>query len=302
MSIPAEADLVAYCAPLRHPSAKTKLSALTGLTPAAAGRYIDSVCNEAQTGLRLLHWSGLRPADRVLEIGAGGGLLSGFLQSHGIDLVAIEPKAQGFEATPKLAAVIGAATGVSVDILPLSARDVEPRRHGLFDLIFSVNVIEHFQPLRENLDALTLLMTDRGMQLHTCPNYHVPYEPHYGLPLLPLAPHLTPYLGRRGLLSESVWQSLNFITATDLRAYAKRSGLSISFKQGTLGDALDRLRAEPEFAVRQPKFLQSVSTAMKTLGLIEIIKMLPATWVTPMTVILRRVDAATGDEAPTVTK
>jgi 2-polyprenyl-3-methyl-5-hydroxy-6-metoxy-1,4-benzoquinol methylase len=288
MDIPVEADLVGYCTRLRHPSAKAELSARIGWSITAASQYIDSVCNEAQTGLRLLRWSGLQPTDRVLEVGAGGGLLSGFLQSHGIDLVAIEPTVQGFEATPELAAIINAATGVSANILPMSAHDVELQRYGPFDLIFSVNVLEHFQPLNENLDALSFLMANGGAQVHTCPNYHVPYEPHYGMPLLPFAPHLTPYLARRRLLSENVWRSLNFITARDLRVYAKRCGLSISFKKGMLCDAFDRLCAEPEFAARQPKFLYHVAKAMKVSRLIETLSALPATWVTPMTVVLRR--------------
>ena len=300
MSIPADADLDRYCAPLKLPEAKAELAARTGLTIATASLYIDSVCNEAHTGLRLLRWSGLGLANRVLEVGAGSGLLSGFLQSSGVDLVAIEPTAEGFEATPELAAVIRTATGVSANVLPLSAREVEPCKHGQFDLIFSVNVLEHFQPLKENLDALTGLMGNCGRQVHTCPNYHVPYEPHYGVALLPLVPHLTPYLGRRRLLSEKVWRSLNFITAADLRAYAKRSRLTIDFKRGTLGEALDRLHAEPDFAARQPRFLYHAAHAMKITRLTDIIRELPTSWVTPMTVILRRADEASAHGARTV--
>lgn len=290
MTLLSSVDLDNYCVALRQPSVRAELAARTGLSANAAGLYLDAICSEAQTGLRLLQWSGFRPPDRVLEVGAGGGLLSGFLQSRGVDLVAIEPTEQGFELTPKLAALVSAATGVSVEILPLSARGVRPEKHGLFNLIFSVNVIEHFQPMIENLDALTRLMARRGIQVHTCPNYHVPYEPHYGIALLPFSPHLTPHLGRRQLLSEGLWRSLNFITATDLLAYATRSGLAISFKQGALAEALDRLCAEPEFAARQPKFLSYAAKAIKALRLMRIVKNLPPTWVTPLTVILRRSD------------
>jgi 2-polyprenyl-3-methyl-5-hydroxy-6-metoxy-1,4-benzoquinol methylase len=290
MNLLSSVDLENYCVALRQPSVRAELAARTGLSANAAGLYLDAICNEAQTGLRLLQWSGFRPPGRVLEVGAGGGLLSGFLQSRGVDLVAIEPTEQGFELTPKLAALVSAATGVSVEILPLSARGVRPEKHGLFNLIFSVNVIEHFQPMIENLDALTRLMARRGIQVHTCPNYHVPYEPHYGIALLPFSPRLTPHLGRRQLFSEGLWRSLNFITATDLLAYATRSGLAISFKQGALAEALDRLCTEPEFAARQPKFLSYAAKAIKVLRLMRIVKNLPPTWVTPLTVILRRSD------------
>jgi SAM-dependent methyltransferase len=253
-----------------------------------AGLYLDAICNEAYTALRLLEWAGLQPTHRVLEVGAGGGLLSGFLQSRGINLVAIEPTAQGFEATPDLTDVVREAVGVSARILPLAARQVDREEHGCFDLIFSVNVIEHFQPLDENLDALARVMKRSGAQVHTCPNYLVPYEPHYGIPLVPFAPGLTPYLGRRRLRSENVWRSLNFITASDLRAYARRSQLTITFKEGTFGEAFERLCAEPEFAARQPMLLYRLARVMKSTGLTSLLKKLPPTWATPMTVLLRR--------------
>jgi len=288
MNILSEIDLDGYYAPLKEPSVHGELASRAGLSLDAARHYLDAICNEAHTALRLLHWAGLRPTDRVLEVGAGGGLLSGFLQSRGVDLLALEPAAQGFEATRQLATIVREATRISPNIYPLSARDVQPERFGFFDLIFSINVIEHFQPMNENLDALARLMADNGRQIHTCPNYHVPYEPHYGIPLLPLAPHLTPYLGCRRLLDESLWQSLNFITATDLRAYARRWGLTISFKPAALWEALNRLLVEPEFARRQPKFLYKVARLMKASRLESVIKRLPATAVTPMAVILRR--------------
>ena len=136
MNALSETDLSAYSASLKEPSARDELAARTGLPAATAASWLDAICNEAQTGLRLLEWGGLLPGHRVLEVGAGGGLLSGFLQSRGVDLVAIEPTGDGFEITPKLAALVREATGVSADILPLSARELEPQKHGPFDFIF----------------------------------------------------------------------------------------------------------------------------------------------------------------------
>jgi SAM-dependent methyltransferase len=286
MSAPSADDLQAYCDALSGPGPRAELAARTGSTLEWAGLYFDAICNEAQNGLRLLDLTGIRSSDRILEVGAGGGLLTGFLQSRGLDIVGVEPTGDGFEATPILAEVIRETTGVAANILPLSARDINPTQHGVFDLIFSVNVIEHFQPLNENLDALALVMSRNGTQIHTCANYRIPYEPHYRIPLLPFAPHLTPFLGKRR--SESVWRSLNFITSRDLRNYAERFGLSISFLRGLLGDSLERLDAEPEFASRHPKILQRSARLVKHIGLIDALKRLPPDWVTPMTAILRR--------------
>jgi hypothetical protein len=257
MSVLSATDLDIYCAPLLLPNAHTEFATHAGLSNETARLYLQAVCNEAQTGLRLLEWAGLQQNQRVLEVGAGGGLLCGFLQSRG-----------------------------TARILPLAARNLDPRKTGLYDMIFSVNVIEHFQPLSDNLDGLARVMDRGSVQVHTCANYRVPYDPHYGIALLPFAPQLTPFLGRRR--SESLWHSLNFITAADLRNYAKRFGLALSFRQGMLGEAIERLIDEAAFAARHPPILRTAAVVLKATGLTSILKNLPPQWVTPMTASLRR--------------
>lgn len=286
MILPSADEFNDYSAPLLRPEAGAELAARTGMPREWTSRYIAAVCNEAQTGLRLLKSVDMRLTDRILEVGAGGGLLTGFLQSRGLNLVAIEPVEDGFEATPKLVEIVRETTDVEPNILRLAARDLDLTKHGTFDLIFSVNVIEHFQPLNENLDALALLMSAQGVQIHTCPNYRIPYEPHYGIPLLPFSPRLTPFLGARR--SQTLWRSLNFITASDLWEYAERWGLKISLARGSLGEAFERLCAEPAFAARHPATLRYAARAIRSSGLLAGIKRLPPEWVTPMTAVLRR--------------
>src|SRR6185369_16311116 len=96
------------------------------------------------------------------------------------------------------------------------AAELDPARDGLFDVIFSINVLEHCQPLPETVLALSKVLAPGGMMIHTCPNYRVPYEPHFRLLLVPFAPRLTARLIPR-LASDPLWQSLNFVTAGDLR-------------------------------------------------------------------------------------
>src|ERR1700728_3437084 len=113
MNVLSSADLDIYCAPLLLPNAHAEFALQAGLSDETARFYLQAVCNEAQTGLRLLEWAGLQRNQRVLEVGAGGGLLCGFLQSRGVDIVGIEPTGGAFEATPKLAAFIAEATRVT---------------------------------------------------------------------------------------------------------------------------------------------------------------------------------------------
>ena len=41
------------------------------------------------------------------------------------------------------------------------------------------------------LEALDALLSPGGMMIHHCPNYTVPFEPHFGIPLVPGAPERT---------------------------------------------------------------------------------------------------------------
>jgi protein-L-isoaspartate O-methyltransferase len=73
MNVVAAADLEKYCAPLREPHVSRELASHAGIPADVAADYVEAICNEAHTALRLLEWAALRPQDRVLEVGAGAG-------------------------------------------------------------------------------------------------------------------------------------------------------------------------------------------------------------------------------------
>jgi SAM-dependent methyltransferase len=281
------AEFDCFSAEFRRDDYAAQLASEAGFSTQHAHLYLDAIVNEAHLALRLLKQVHLDVNNRVLEVGAGAGLLTAFLQSRGCNLVAIEPVDDGFEATPTLSRIVRESTGISPRILRLEARELDCASHGLFDLIFSINVIEHFQPLDANLAGMARVLSPTGVQIHTCPNYSVPYEPHFGIPLLPFAPHLTVGLWRRELRNNPLWRSLNFITATDLRDYAAQNGLEAVFARGAMGQALRRLRREPEFAARHPALLRWMAEIAQHTGLTMLLEHLPAALATPMTVVLR---------------
>jgi hypothetical protein len=64
-----------------------------------AATTLANVASEARLGLDLLSRAPvgpLRPGQRVLEIGAGSGLLASILREQGIDVMAVEPLIAGF--------------------------------------------------------------------------------------------------------------------------------------------------------------------------------------------------------------
>jgi 2-polyprenyl-3-methyl-5-hydroxy-6-metoxy-1,4-benzoquinol methylase len=252
-----------------------------GLTAAATAELLGNLASEARLACRLLTTVEPRRATRVLEVGAGAGVVAAFLHGQGANLVAIEPIVGGFEAFMAVRSLLAERVAMPA-IEPLAAEQLRPAEHGPFDLIFSVNVLEHMQPLHRNLDALGAVLAPGGLMVHTCANYRVPYEPHYGMPLVPVWPGLTGRLARRAG-REPLWKSLNWITAGDVRRFARRHGLSVRFRPGELAEALRRLRYDPEFARRQQGPVITAVRLLDRVGVAGLLNRMPAAWLTPMT-------------------
>lgn len=282
------AQFECFSADLRHNlyARAAELASAAGLSRSHAEIYISAIINEASLALQLLQTTPLA-SGRVLEVGAGAGLLTAFLQSRDIELVGIEPVGSGFGATPILRQIVRKSTGMEPRVLHLEARQLDPDDHGLFDVIFSINVVEHFQPLDLNMAGLARVMSSQGMQIHTFPNYFVPYEPHFGIPLLPFVPHLTMRVWRRELRNDPLWQSLNFVTAGKIRRFAARHGLEVVFQPGAMALTLRRLQLEPAFAARQPTVLRRAASVANRCGLTTLLKHVPAGFATPLIARLR---------------
>ena len=116
---------------------------------------------------------------------------------------------------------------------------------------------------------------------HTCANYAVPYDPHYELPLIPLAPHLTgllvPAIGR-----QEVWQSLNFITYGRVVRFCRAHGLKYEFEPGLLAKALRRMEEDAAFRRRRGRLARLAHALLGTGPMTTLVARLPPRWATPM--------------------
>jgi len=255
---------------------------------ASVARAIADIASEAELALGLLRSVGPLPRrTRLLEVGAGAGVVAGVLHAAGAQLVAIEPLIGGFDLFAAVRAELASRIpSAAAPIDRRTAAELDPARDGVFDLIFSVNVLEHVKPLDPSLDALARVLAPGGRMLHTCPNYRVPYEPHFAMPLVPLVPAATARMVR-GLGDDPLWQSLNFITAGDIARFADRAGLDLAFRPGVLADAIDRLAHDPAFARRQG-WAGRVAAALGKAGAGRVLRAVPPSWLTPMVFELRR--------------
>jgi SAM-dependent methyltransferase len=219
-------------------------------------------------------------------VGAGSGAVTAFLRKQGADIVGVEPARDSYEGFDPIRLGLR-ADGYNPQLVAMRAEELDPDDLGQFDCIFSVNVIEHFQPLDANLDGLARVLAPGGRMVHTCPNYRIPYEPHLRVPLVPAAPGLTGLL-RPSVCEDPVWETLNWVTVGDIRRFARRHDLALSFRPGQLSRTLRRLDYDPAFARRQ----QTLARIARLPGVTRALRLLPTLWSTPMTFDLAKAKAA----------
>lgn len=274
------------------PDFRARLAARAGMTPQTVDETLSVYLNEMAVGYDFIR-ARLRPGDRrILEIGAGLGLLSLFLAKSGYEVWGVEPGATGFglfRETLGMVSEMAASEDLPVTFLSTGIEDVDGTHLPAMDFAFSVNVMEHIADLEGTFASLARLLAPRGLWVNTCPNYHIPYEPHFAMPLVPFAPGLTARLaGRRIAKAPDLWASFNFITSSDVKRLSRRHGFSCAFESGVLAESFRRLDSDPEFAKRHEKGpVGTLGRILKRTGLLEVIDRLPPPLVTPMVFSLR---------------
>jgi SAM-dependent methyltransferase len=201
------------------------------------------------------------------------------------DVTPLEPCANGFDFFAKILAAL-VEKNLSPPVLGIKAEELLLETHGGFDLIYSVNVLEHIPDLEEAMAGMARVLIVGGHMLHTCPNYTIPYEPHFALPLIPFTPRATRCLLRKRITDTELWRSLNFVTAVRIRRIAAANGCAVAFRRNIM-TSLTRLDWDAEFAKRQGGILP-IYRVLKSTGLLKLIRLLPPALNTPMEMELRK--------------
>ena len=246
--------------------------------------------NETRVTLSLVE-EFLNPDMRILEVGAGICLFSIFLRSENYHVVALEPVLGGFSVFEEIKnAVLAYYSHIDLAVLRISAKDLDPRKHREFDLIYSNNVIEHIPDLPSTFSAMTSVLSEKGLMVHACPNYVIPYEPHFGIPVLKLCPGLSRRLFSKRIEGNvELWDSLNFISYFNVKNLAKNDRLHVKFVKGVLYDSLLRLETDESFRERHVnKWVLSLFAILKNLGILRMVQYVPPCLSTPMIIVLSR--------------
>jgi len=256
-----------------------------GSTQADYGGLLTTFANETRVALDLVRPLLNRDA-RMLEVGAGLCLFSLFLKREGFRITALEPALGGYGAFAALRdAILARYADTELEVWPCAVDILNQQTHGRFDLIFSSNVLEHIPAWEKALDAMLGVLADDGVMVHGCPNYSVPYEPHYGVLVLRRFPGWSRRLFLPRNADPAIWGSLNFICHRDIRRFARRRNLRVAFRRGMLDRALQRLRTDPHFRNRHRGV---AGIAARMLAGAGVLRWLPPSMDTPMVFELRR--------------
>jgi len=268
------------------------VATITGKPFSEISGLLDTYANESHVSLELVeaHLPALHPNEtpRILEVGSGLCLLSLFLKQQGYPIVALEPAIGGygiFEQTKN--ALLNHFSHLKLEVLSIPAQQLNPKQHGRFALIFSNNVIEHIPEWQTALSAMMSVLSPLGQLRHACPNYTIPYEPHYGVPVFR---HFRK-LSQRLFLSKSanldIWNSLNFITCRQIKAFCRQQQLTCYFQEALLYRAFCRIHDDPVFQQRHQGMITRVANVMMMPPFKQIIRRLPASLSTPMNFTIR---------------
>ena len=123
---------------------------------------------------------------KVLEVGGGVHLLTSFLNLE-YDVTSVEPG--GFtDYTNELRNKILSKNNLKAHTTTLESFNTDER----FDLIFSMNVLEHTEDIETHLrSCMNLLKDENSLLLIQCPNYTFPFECHFYKWFIPFMPNFT---------------------------------------------------------------------------------------------------------------
>lgn len=164
--------------------------------------------------------------ENILDVGCGGGLLVDYLNMCGY-------KIEGFDnylydlRTKSINNVINSKGLVANS--NIKSFKFEKK----YDVIFLSNVIEHIIDWQENLDIIIKNLNPSGRIIFLLPNYNVPVELHFMLPIL-YNKKITYKIFKNKIINyeknndkSGLWDSLNFIKPTDLKKYLEKNNFEI---------------------------------------------------------------------------
>ena len=239
---------------------KTSLTSTATKTLGNRAKWLKTYIEEAEFFEKVLDSdvSQLPTGSHLVEIGSGIGLLSLNLASRGFIVTAFEPQASGFNEMHQMRDLV---TNNWKGLLPkINFSDISVNKLTKLDLpadyVFAINVIEHVQDYRTLIHDGLNQATSQGVFRIICPNYSIPYEPHFEIPVI-ISKKLTFRIFRRKIeqseipKSKEFWQDLSWPTQRELKRYLKSEGLEFEFSREATNFYVNRALSDSNFINRK---------------------------------------------------
>jgi SAM-dependent methyltransferase len=158
-----------------------------------------------------------------------------------------------------------------------------------FDLAFTINALEHMRDPFQTLDNMYRSLKPGGVLLAHCPNYTIPFDPHFNILIVARSKSLNEWLYRSKIREyPAVWEEINFIRYVDVRRHLRRRGWSFAFDKSIMRDSILRLMNDPIFARRMPRLLRGIASVVRASGVVHALHLLPPRLQTPMEILTKK--------------
>ena len=191
---------------------------------------------------------------KILEVGGGIHLLTSFLHQD-YNITSIEP-GRFADFTDELRNKILVCHKLNVHTTKVEKFKTDAK----FDFIFSMNVLEHTDDIKQHIiSCINLLKDENSLLFIQCPNYAFPFEPHFYKWFIPFFPHFTfARLRRKKLIKEldkdSYENTLNNLNFDCTYFKIKKLKLDVKFIH-PLKDIFNRINQDSVFKARLLKNL-----------------------------------------------
>ena len=216
----------------------------------------------------------------VIEVGSGIGLLSLHLASLGFEVTAFEPQSSGFNQMNAMRSLISEnwkPSAPQVEFREASLNQTT-QLEKLADYIFAINVIEHVHNFEELITHAVKAKTPEATMRIVCPNYSIPYEPHFNIPII-FTKRITKFVFGHKIHnskipdSDEFWGDLSWPTQKKLKKILKSKGWNVEFSRDATHEYLNRALSDSDFIVRKGRIIGSLFKL--TSVLVKIVRFIP---------------------------
>lgn len=218
-------------------------------------KFCKDIVNEAVFGFsEIKSYLEKKKIQSILEIGSGTGVLLNELKKHypQIKMTGLEPFQSGHE---KFIRIFENIKSNKLNIINKGIEEFNTNEK--FDLIFSINVLEHVKDYEKYIKKTCEFLNNNGTNIILCPNYDFPYESHYIIPII-INKKITKFFFKNYVKKWEIkngmknhWDGLNFISKKKLTYFLKKNNYNFCFDLAIKDRMLNRILNDESLKRRQ---------------------------------------------------